>query len=152
MLQSMVLETVFLATSATSRLRTYHRGVNIRNFEDSGWDVTSSLTSTSLHYLFSTANIHQPQWELPGADRRKSPPHDNFLKDIYWPQLSDDIDFKTRERFNNLQKLNIATRDLQQQEPQDEEDIEQPPGVRPPIFRHHPQAIVPPQEQHPPPH
>ena len=36
--------------------------------------------------------------------------HDiNFLKDIYWPQLSDDIDFNTREHFNNLQKRNITT-------------------------------------------
>ena len=68
--------------------------------------------------------------------------HDfNFLKDIYWPQLSDDIDFNTREHFNNLQKQNIATRDLQLQQPQDEEDIEQPQGVRPPILRHHPQAV-----------
>ena len=53
--------------------------------------------------------------------------HDvNSLKDIYWPQLSDDIDFNAREHFNNLQKQNIATRDLQLQQPQDDEDIEQP--------------------------
>ena len=76
--------------------------------------------------------------------------HDlNFLKDSYWPQFSDDIDFRTREHFNNLQKQNIATRDLQLQEPQDEEDIEHPPGVRNPIIRHDPQAVAPPQEQHP---
>ena len=47
-----------------------------------------------------------------------------FLESIYWPQLSHDIDFNTREHFNNLQKQNIATRDLQLQQPQDEEDIE----------------------------
>ena len=74
--------------------------------------------------------------------------HDlNSLENIYWPQLSDDIDFKTRERFNNLQRQNIATRDLQLREPQDEVNIEQPPGVRPPVLRHHPQAVAPPQEQ-----
>ena len=71
---------------------------------------------------------------------RREEQHDlNFLKDIYWPQLSDDINFKTREHLNNLQTQNIATRDLQLQEPQDEEDIEQPPGVSPPVL---------PQEQH----
>ena len=53
----------------------------------------------------------------------------NFMKDIYWPQLSDDIDFKTREHFNHLQKQNIAARDLQLQELPSEEDIEQPQGV-----------------------
>ena len=37
----------------------------------------------------------------------KAEQHDvNFLKDIYSPQLSDDIDFKTREHCNNLQKQN----------------------------------------------
>ena len=56
---------------------------------------------------------------------------------------SDDIDFNTRERFNNLQKQNIATRDLQLQQPQDEEDIEQPQGVQPPVLRHHPQEVAP---------
>ena len=76
--------------------------------------------------------------------------HDNkFLESIYWPQLSDDIDFNTREHFNNLQKQNIATRDLQLQQPQDEEDIEQPQGVQPPLLRHQPQAVAPPQEQQP---
>ena len=76
--------------------------------------------------------------------------HDiKFLESIYWPQLSDDIDFNTREHFNNLQKQNIATRDLQLQQRQDEEDIEQPQGVQPPVLRHHPQAVAPPQEQQP---
>ena len=39
----------------------------------------------------------------------------NFPENIYWPQLSDDIDFKTTEHFRNHQKQNIATRafDLQ---------------------------------------
>ena len=74
--------------------------------------------------------------------------HDvKFLESIYWPQLSDAIDFNVKEHFNNLQKQNIATRDLQLQQPQDEEDIEQPQGVQPPILRHHPQAVAPPQEQ-----
>ena len=45
--------------------------------------------------------------------------------------------------------FNIAIRDLQLQEPQDEEDIEQPQGVRPPVLPHHPQAVAPPHEQHP---
>ena len=77
--------------------------------------------------------------------------HDNnFLKSIYWPQPSDDIDFNNKEHFNNLQKQNIATRDLQLQQPQDEENIEQPQGVQPPVSRHHPQAVVPQQEQQPP--
>ena len=53
----------------------------------------------------------------------------------YKDKLSDDIDFKTRKRFNNLQKQNIATQDLQLQEPQNEEDIEQPLGVQPPVLR-----------------
>ena len=80
--------------------------------------------------------------------------HDvNSLKDIYWPQLSDEIDFNTRdsgrEHFNNLQKQNIATRDLQLQQPQDEEDIEQLQGVRPPVLPHHPQAVTPQQDQQP---
>ena len=76
--------------------------------------------------------------------------HDiNFPGSTYWPQFSDDIDFNTREHFNNLQKQNIATRDLQLQQPKDEEDIEQPQGVQPPVLRHHPQAVVPPQEQQP---
>ena len=50
---------------------------------------------------------------------------------------------------DNLHKQNIATRDLKLQEVQGEEDIEQPPGVRPPVFRHHPQAVATQQEQHP---
>ena len=77
--------------------------------------------------------------------------HDvKFLESIYWPQLSDDIDFNIREHFNNLQKQNIATRDLQLQQPPEEEDIEQPQGVQPPVLRHHPQAVAPPQEPQPP--
>ena len=76
--------------------------------------------------------------------------HDiNFLKDIYWPQLSDDIDFNNREHCNNLQKQNITARDLQLQQSQDEEDIEQSQGVRPPVLRHHPQAVAPQQDQQP---
>ena len=76
--------------------------------------------------------------------------HDiKFLESIYWPQLSDDIGFNTREHFNNLQKQNIATTDLQLQQPQDEEDIEQPQGVQPPVLRHYPQAVAPPPEQQP---
>ena len=67
--------------------------------------------------------------------------HDiTFLESIYWPQLSDDIDFNIKEHFNNLQKQNIATRDLQLQQPPEEEDIEQPQGVQPPALRHHPSS------------
>ena len=77
--------------------------------------------------------------------------HDiKFLESIYWPQLSDDIDFNVKEHFNNLQKQNIATRDLQLQKPPEEDDIEQSHGVQPPVLRHHPQAVAPPQEQQPP--
>ena len=108
--------------------------------------------STPLHYLCSAVNIHLQLLVLTSADRSpRQEQHDNdFLKSICWPQLSDDIDFNTREHFNNLQKQNIATRDLQLQQPQDEEDIEQPQGVQPPVLRHHPQAVAPQQEQPPP--
>ena len=61
----------------------------------------------------------------------------NFLKDIYWPQLSDDIDCKTREHFNNLQRQNIATRDLQLQEPQDATS-----GRSTSSLRRHPQSCA----------
>ena len=77
---------------------------------------------------------------------RSSTSRVNLFKNFSWPQLSDDIDFKTKEHFDNLQKQNIMTRDLHLQEPQGEEDIEQPPGVRPPVLRHRPQAVAPPQE------
>ena len=57
---SLVLENVFLETSGKSRHKSYVSGVNIRSSEASGLGVTSSPMSTSLHYLWSTATIHQP--------------------------------------------------------------------------------------------
>ena len=65
----------------------------------------------------------------------------NFLKDICWPQLSDDINFETREHFDiyscasqreRRTSNNFRVFDLQSLGP-----------------RHHPQAVAPPQEQHP---
>ena len=71
--------------------------------------------------------------------------HDiKLLESIYWPQLSDGIDFNVKEHFNNLQKQNIAARYLQLQQPPEAQ------GVQPPALRHHPQAVAPPQEQQPP--
>ena len=96
-----------LETSATSRLRSYVSGINITNSEASGLDATSSPISTSTRYLCRTANILLPQQaptsyscrQITRAPREEQ--HDiNFIKDIYWPQLSDDIDFKTIEHFH----------------------------------------------------
>ena len=102
--------------------------------------------STSSHQQYSqhpstTIGAHKCR-QITRVPRQEQ--HDNnFLKSIYCSQLSDDIDFNTREHFNNLQKQNIATRDLQLQQPQDEEDIEQLEGVQPPVSRPLAQAVAP---------
>ena len=113
---------------------------------------------TSEHILALPLQYNQHPSTATGAYRcrqitrvPREEQHDNkFLESIYWPRLSDDIDFNIREHFNNLQKQNITTRDLQLQQPQDEDDIEQPQGVQPPVLRHHPQAVTPQHEQQPP--
>ena len=149
---SLVLESVFLERSATSQLGNCDWGINNRN-EASGQDVTSSPMSTSWRYLFSTAHVPQQRLELTSAGRSLVYPEKNSMtstsrRTCRGPN-SMDIDFKTKRHFDNLQKENFATCNLQMQEPQGEEDIEQPLGVRPPVLRHHLQAVAQPQEQHP---
>ena len=51
----------------TQKLRLRNQHQKLRGA--SGLDVTSSPTSTSLHYLCSTANIHLPQQVPADADR-----------------------------------------------------------------------------------
>ena len=68
-LTSLPLVRLSLETFATSRLKSYVAGINIKSSEASGLDVTSSRMSTSLHYLCSTANILPLQQMLTDADK-----------------------------------------------------------------------------------
>ena len=99
----------------------YVSGINIRNFVASGLAETSlankHILALPLHYSQHPSTTSTGAYRCRQITRvPREEQHDiKFLESIYWPQLSDDIDFNIKEHFNNLQKQNIATQDLQLQ-------------------------------------
>ena len=141
----------FLETSGTSLHKNYASGINIRNFVGIwlGHDLITNEHILALHLQYSQhpstttgaavvptsagrSLVYLVKNNMTTSSGRASTGHSTVMT----------LDFNTREHFNNLQKQNIASRYLQLHQPQDEEDIEQPQGVQPPVLRHHSQAVA----------